>query len=54
MQAFEAGKKERSVIIEFESPAKAIATYESAAYQSALKFLEGAVERDVRILEGLS
>ena len=54
VQAFEAGKKERSVIIEFESPAKAIATYESAAYQSALKFLEGAVERDVRILEGLS
>ena len=51
---FEAGIKERSVVIEFDSPAKAIEAYESPAYQSALKFLEGAVERDVRMLEGVS
>jgi uncharacterized protein (DUF1330 family) len=43
VKAFEAGIKERSVIIEFDSP----------AYQSALRLLEGAVERDVRILEGV-
>ena len=50
----EAGIKERSVIIEFDSPEKAIATYHSPAYQAALKFLEGAVERDVRFLTGIS
>ncbi len=54
VKAFEAGMKERSIVIEFDSPAKAIAAYESAPYQSALKILEGAVERDVRILEGVS
>lgn len=54
VKAFEAGIKERSVMIEFDSPAKAIEVYESPAYQSALKLLEGAVERDVRILEGVS
>ena len=54
VRAFEAGIKERSIVIEFDSPAKAIEAYESPAYQSALKILEGAVERDIRILEGLS
>jgi len=54
VEAFEAGIKERSVVIEFDSPAKAMEVYKSPAYQSALKFLEGAVERDVRILEGVS
>jgi uncharacterized protein (DUF1330 family) len=54
VEVFEAGIKDRSVVIEFDSPAKAIEVYESPAYQSALKLLEGAVERDVRILEGVS
>ena len=54
VKAFEAGSKERSIVIEFDSPAKAIEVYESAAYQAALKILKGAVERDVRILEGVS
>jgi uncharacterized protein (DUF1330 family) len=53
-KALEAGIKDRSVVIEFDSPAKAIAAYESPAYQEALKFLEGAAERDIRILEGVS
>ena len=53
VEAFEAGLKERSVVIEFESPAKAIEVYNSPAYQSARKLLEGAVERDLRILEGV-
>ena len=51
VRAYEAGIKDRSVLIEFDSPAKAIEAYESPAYQSALKHLQGAVERDVRILE---
>ncbi len=54
VKVFEAGIKDRSVVIEFDSPEKAIAAYESPAYQAALKHLEGAVERDVRILEGVS
>lgn len=51
-RAFEAGLNERSVVIEFDSVAQAIAAYESPAYQAALKILGGAAERDVRILEG--
>ena len=51
--AYEAGIKERSIVIECDSPTRAIETYESPAYQSALKILQGAVERDVRILEGI-
>ena len=53
-KAFEAGVKDRSVVIEFDSVAQAIATYEGPSYQAALKVLEGAVERDVRMLEGVS
>lgn len=48
----EAGLNQRSVVIEFDSVQQAIATYESPAYQAALKFLDGAVERDVRFVEG--
>jgi uncharacterized protein (DUF1330 family) len=54
VQAFEAGIKERSVVIEFDSPAKAIEAYESPAYRATRKVLEGAVEREVRIVEGVS
>jgi uncharacterized protein (DUF1330 family) len=54
VKVFEAGIKERSVVIEFDSASRAIAAYESPAYQSAVKLLDGAVERDVRILEGVS
>lgn len=51
-QVYDNGIVQRVVLIEFDSVAQAVATYESAAYQAALKLLEGAVERDVRILEG--
>lgn len=54
IKAFEAGIKDRSLIVEFESPAKAIECYESPRYQSALKILAGTVERDIRILEGVA
>ena len=53
VKAFEAGVTQRSVMIEFDSVEKAIATYESPEYQTAAKVLHGAVERDVRILEGV-
>lgn len=49
----EAGMKERTVIIEFESFEKAVETYESEAYQQALKALGSAADRDFRIVEGV-
>ena len=52
VKAYEDGLKERCVVIEFESVDQAIATYESVAYEAARKLLKGAVERDVRIVEG--
>ena len=47
------GQAQRSVIVEFASVDAAIAAYESPAYQEVLAILEGAVERDVRIVEGV-
>jgi uncharacterized protein (DUF1330 family) len=52
-KAFEAGQKERIVMSEFPSVAKAIAAYESPAYQNALKALGDGAVRDIRIVEGL-
>jgi uncharacterized protein (DUF1330 family) len=51
-KAYEAGLKERTVVIEFESVAKAVGTFESPNYQAAAKLLVGAAERDIRIVEG--
>lgn len=51
-KTYEAGLDQRSVVIEFESLERAIAAYESPAYQAAKKLLERSVERDVRILAG--
>jgi uncharacterized protein (DUF1330 family) len=51
-RAFEAGLSQRAVLIEFDSVERAIATYESPAYEAALRVLDGAAERDLRILEG--
>jgi len=53
VEVYEAGLRERTVLIEFESAAKAVATYESERYQAAAKVLNGAVQREVRIVEGV-
>jgi uncharacterized protein (DUF1330 family) len=53
-KAYEAGLKQKTVMIEFESVEKAIETYESAGYQEAVKLLGRAVEREVRIVEGVA
>jgi uncharacterized protein (DUF1330 family) len=53
-RALEGGLAERSVLIEFDSVARAIEAYESPDYQAALRLLDGAVERDVRIVEGVA
>jgi uncharacterized protein (DUF1330 family) len=41
------------VLIEFDSAAQAIAAHDSPAYQEALRVLGKAVERDLRIVEGV-
>ncbi len=53
IDAREEGVKQRMVVIEFESLEKAVATYNSAAYQAALKVLGSAAARDFRIVEGV-
>jgi len=53
-KAYESGLIKRVVIVEFDSVEKAIETYESAAYQAAVKLLGRAVEREVRIVEGVA
>ena len=52
-KTYEVGIAERSIVIEFESVEKAIATYESPAYQAAYKILEGKAKRDVRFVPGV-
>lgn len=51
--AYEGGIKERVVILEFDSVEKAIAAHDGDAYQAALKVIAGAVDRDLRIVEGV-
>ena len=53
-EVVESGVKDRTVIIEFDSVQKAIATYRSPAYQAALKALGNTAVRDIRFAEGFS
>ena len=50
---YEAGLRERTVIIEFESVERAVATHDSAAYQAALAALGNGAVRDMRIIGGV-
>jgi len=52
-QVYEAGIRQRTVLVEFDSLERAKTTYESPAYQAAVAKLGGAVERDLRLIEGL-
>jgi uncharacterized protein (DUF1330 family) len=52
-QAYEAGKRERTVLIEFDSVEAATAVHDSATYQAALAVLDGRVVRDLRIVPGV-
>jgi uncharacterized protein (DUF1330 family) len=53
-KAYEKGLTQRVVIIEFDSVEKAAAAHDSPGYQAALKVLGNAVQRDLRIVEGLA
>ena len=54
VDAYEAGKLERTVVAEFPDLAAAKALYATPAYQEAVKALDGAAERDMRIVEGVA
>jgi len=50
---YENGVDQRTVLIEFDSVAQAIAAHDSPGYQEALRALGNAAERDLRIVEGV-
>ena len=52
-QVYESGLNQRTVLVEFDSVAQAIAAHDSPGYQEALRALGNAVERDLRIIEGV-
>lgn len=52
-QVYEAGLKERTVVIEFDSVEQAIAAHDTPAYKDALATLEGGAVRDLRIVAGV-
>jgi uncharacterized protein (DUF1330 family) len=50
--AYEDGKLERTVIIEFDSVEQAVAVHESPGYRAALAALGDGAVRDMRIVAG--
>ena len=52
-QVYESGLSQRTVLVEFDSVAQAIAAHDSSAYQEALRVLGKAVDRELRIIEGI-
>ena len=51
-KAYEDGKVDRTVLIEFDSVDQAVAVHDGAAYQAALALLAGGAVRDLRIVPG--
>jgi uncharacterized protein (DUF1330 family) len=52
-KTYEAGLDQRTVLIEFDSVAQAMAAHDSPGYQAALAALGNGAERDIRIVEGV-
>ena len=52
-RVYENGLSQRTVILEFDSVAQAIAAHDSPAYQQALRALADGADRDLRIVEGM-
>jgi len=52
-KTYESGLNDRTVVIEFENLAKAIAAYGNPDYKQALRALADGAERDLRIVEGV-
>jgi uncharacterized protein (DUF1330 family) len=52
-RTYEHGLNDRTVVIEFENLAKAMAAYDTPDYKQALRALADGAERDVRIVDGV-
>jgi uncharacterized protein (DUF1330 family) len=52
-RVYESGLEQRTVVIEFDTLAQALAAHDSPAYAQALLALGGGAERDLRIIEGV-
>ena len=52
-QTYENGVAERTVLVQFDSVAQAVAAHDSPGYQEALRALGNAADRDIRIIEGV-
>ena len=53
-KVYEAGLNQRTVLIEFDSIERAVATHDSDGYKAALKALGNGAERDIRIIDGVA
>ena len=53
-KTYEAGLNQRTIVVEFDSLARAAAAYETPAYKEALRVLGNAAERDMRVVEGVA
>jgi uncharacterized protein (DUF1330 family) len=52
-KVYELGLEQRTVVVEFDSVAQAIAAHDGPAYQEALRALGKGVDRELRIIEGV-
>jgi len=50
---YELGIKQRTVLVEFDSVAQAMAAHDSPAYKAALDALGDGADREIRIVEGV-
>jgi uncharacterized protein (DUF1330 family) len=53
-KVYESGVMQRMVLIEFDSVEQAVAAHDSPEYQAALAVLGDGVDRELRIVEGVS
>jgi uncharacterized protein (DUF1330 family) len=51
-KVYERGVKQRTVLIEFDSVAQAMAAHDSPGYQAALAALGDGADREIRVIEG--
>ncbi len=52
-KTYEAGLQQRTVLVEFDNVEQAIAAHDGPGYAAALRALGDAVEREIRIVEGV-
>ena len=52
-KVYEQGLMQRTVLIEFDSVAQAMAAHDSPEYQAALAALGDGADREIRIIEGV-